>query len=124
MNAITPIRPETSTEIVEAVIIRGDLSKLTPDERARYYVQVCESVGLNPMTRPFEFITLNGKLVLYARRDAADQVRELHDGLLTVHVRANNKEGRTDEEFGAVSVVYPERVNRNGNWMDHPKAGE
>ena len=137
MNAITPIRPETSTEIVEAVIIRGDLSKLTPEERAKYYVQVCESVGLNPMTRPFEFITLNGKLVLYARRDAADQLRklhqisltivsrELHDGLLTVHVRANNKEGRTDEEFGAVSMVYPDRIkDRNGNWIDHPKAGD
>ena len=59
-------------DIVEAVIAKGDLSKLTPGERTQYYVQVCESVGLNPLTKPFEYITLNGKLVLYARKDCTD----------------------------------------------------
>ena len=29
-------------------------------------------------TRPFEFITLNGKLTMYARKDATDQLRKLN----------------------------------------------
>jgi len=102
--------------IIEAVITKGDLSKLTPVERVRYYNEVCQSCGLNPLTRPFEYITLNGKLVLYARRECTDQLRQIHgislevisrevsDGILTVHVRAKDKTGRTDEDFGSVSI--------------------
>ena len=103
-------------DIIEAVITKGDLSKLTPVEKTAYYNEVCRSVGLNPFTRPFEYISLSGKLTLYARREATDQLRKLNgislevisrdvsDGILTVHVRAQDKTGRVDEEFGAVSI--------------------
>jgi hypothetical protein len=103
-------------EIMDAVISKGDIGKLTPAERSTYYAQVCRSIGLNPLTRPFEYLTLNGKMVLYARRDAADQLRKINgisveivsrevlDGLLTVHVRATDKSGRIDEDFGVVNV--------------------
>jgi hypothetical protein len=40
------------------------------DECNKYYFSVCKSLGLNPLTRPFEYLTLNGKKVLYARRDS------------------------------------------------------
>src|SRR5690348_4732217 len=103
MNTLA-IRSENASavsagEILESVIIKGDLSKLTPQERSDYYRRVCQSIGLNPLTQPFQYITLNGKLTLYARRDAADQLRKLNgisieivdraiaEGLLTVHVR-------------------------------------
>jgi hypothetical protein len=103
-------------DIIESVIAKGDLARLTPEERTRYYVEVCKSVGLNPFTRPLEYITLSGKLTLYARREAADQLRQIHgisieiisqkvDGdLLIVHAKARDKSGRTDEDFGAVNV--------------------
>lgn len=103
-------------EIMESVVIKGDLSKLTPEERSRYYMEVCKSVGLNPLTRPMEYITLNGKLTLYARRDAADQLRKINnisveiversvaDDLFTVHVRAKDGNGRTDEDLGVVTI--------------------
>lgn len=103
--------------IMESVLLKGDLSKLTPEERATYYNAVCKSVGLNPLTRPLEYITLQGKLTLYARRDCADQLRKIngisievvertiHDGLLIVHVRAKDRTGRTDEDFGAVNFA-------------------
>jgi len=109
----TPARPG---DIIESVIAKGDLARLTPEERTRYYVEVCKSVGLNPFTRPLEYITLSGKLTLYARREAADQLRQIHgisieiisqkvDGdLLIVHAKARDKSGRTDEDFGAVNV--------------------
>jgi len=101
-------------DIMEAVLLKGDLSKLTPEERVRYYNETCRSLGLNPLTRPFDYLTLNGKLQLYARRDATDQLRKLHgitvkilnqkisNDLLTVHVQARDKDGREDEDVGAI----------------------
>ena len=99
---------------IEDVMMRGDLSGLTDKQRVEYSARVCQSLGMNPLTRPFEYLTLNGKLVLYARRDAADQLRKINgisikivdrnmdDGLFTVHVQATDKTGRTDEDYGVV----------------------
>lgn len=103
-------------EIMEAVIAKGNLADLTPAQRAAYYRHVCESVGLNPLTRPFEYITLNGKLTLYARKDATDQLRnargvsigkpdiQYQDDLIVVGVSATDKSGRCDFDIGAVSI--------------------
>lgn len=63
---------------VENVLINGDLKALTPEERVQYYNKVCDSLGLNALTRPLEYVTLNGKLTLYARKDATDQLRRIH----------------------------------------------
>ncbi len=68
---LAPFTPAKASEIMEAVLIRGDLTNLTTEERAKYYVRVCQSIGLNPMTRPLEYIVLNNKLTLYARNLAA-----------------------------------------------------
>jgi len=117
MSDIATTTPARPGDIIESVIAKGDLARLTPEERTRYYVEVCRSVGLNPFTRPLEYITLSGKLTLYARREAADQLRQIHgisieiisqkvDGdLLIVHAKARDKSGRTDEDFGAVNVA-------------------
>ena len=100
--------------------MKGDLSRLSEHQRLEYYNSVCKSLGLNPLTRPFEYLTLNGKLTLYARRDAAEQLRKINGisvelvskdfkhGLLTVHVRARDKDGRTDEDLGV--VAFPESM--------------
>lgn len=106
-----------SAKVMEQVVVGGDLSKLTPAERVNYYVKVCESVALNPLTKPFAYITLNGRLTLYATRDCADQLRR-RDGvslevtaadvigdLYVVRVRARLADGRTDEDTGAVSIA-------------------
>jgi hypothetical protein len=124
---------------MESVIAKGDLSKLTSDERVRYYSEVCKSIGLNPLTRPFEYLVLNGRTVLYPRRDAADQLRKkdgisieivsqemIDNALLSIHVRAIDKTGRKDEDLGIVPFVYPERYRdpRDGQWKAHPRAGQ
>ncbi len=110
-----PARKSSDAATIENVLVRGDLKDLTEAQRTEYYLQVCKSLGLNPSTRPFDYLTLNGKLQLYARRDAADQLRKIngisievvsrvHDGdLFTVHVRAKDRDGRTDEDFGVVA---------------------
>ncbi|MGH7392910.1 MAG: hypothetical protein ACREM3_26170 [Candidatus Rokuibacteriota bacterium] len=102
---------------VEAALVDGDLSKLSVQQRVVLYRQTCESLGLNSLTKPFMYANLNGKLVLYATRNCADQLRKIHsvrleitsremsNGLYVVGVRATLPNGRTDDEVGAVSVA-------------------
>lgn len=109
--------PAAVISAIEACLIRGDLRQLTSEQRVVYYNHVCESVGLNPLTRPFDYIVLNGKEVLYARRDAADQLRKIHqvsisikeqkelDGVYVVTVSAKDKSGKEDEDVGAVNTM-------------------
>ena len=52
---------EEEAAILEKVLVQGDLSKLSPAERLMHYKNICESLGLNPLTRPFEYITLQGQ---------------------------------------------------------------
>lgn len=139
MNALIPARdfsPALSGEIMETVLIKGDLRFLNSAQRLEYCAAICQSVGLNPLTKPFEYIELNGKLTLYALKACTDQLRQIHgvsisilshdlDGdLYSVHVKAKNREGRDDEDFGVVYMAYPRRIKKNGNWIDHPKAGQ
>ena len=110
------IHAASAGEIMESVIVRGDLAKLQPEERAKYYSTVCQSIGLNPLTKPFEYITLNGKLTLYARKDATDQLRSLRgvsvvivsrervEDVYVVTARATTTDGRSDESIGAVAI--------------------
>ena len=114
--------------IAEAVLIRGDLSNLPPEERAKYLIAVCNSVRLNPLTKPFEYIVLNGKLTLYARKDATDQLRTIHnisvvelteserEGVFIVTAKVRNGEGRTDVAKGAADVA--DAVTRGADPID------
>jgi hypothetical protein len=107
------VRPDPA-QVLERVIIEGDLSRLSPAERVNYYNEVCRSVGLNPFTKPLEFLVLNNKLTLYALKNATDQLRNMHaisitkteihesDGYYTVVAYGKNKEGRVDSELGVV----------------------
>jgi len=116
MNEITPTNPVNASTL-ERVLVSGDLAGLSESQRIEYYKAVCESLGLNPLTRPFEYLRLNGRLVLYATRAAADQLRAIHgisildakierqDDLITVTVRGRNRDGREDVEVGVVSVA-------------------
>jgi len=101
---------------IETVLIQGDLMKFTAPQRISYYKTLCESAGINPLTRPFDYLTLNGKLVLYANRGCTDQLRKVHsvsitkleisdkEGLRIVTAYACDASGRTDASIGAVCV--------------------
>src|SRR5215510_224243 len=103
-------------DVAEKVVLGGDLSELDAAQRAEYYGAVCRSLGLNPLTKPFEYLTLNGKLRLYALRDCADQLRRLHgisiyianrerlSDIYVVTARARDRQGREDESTGAVPL--------------------
>ena len=116
-------------ESLERVLISGDLAQLSPADRISYYRTMCESLNLNPLTRPFEYITLNGKLTLYAKRDCTDQLRfrdrisiritgrEVIEDIYIVTARASTPDGREDESTGAVPVANLKGEARSNAYM-------
>lgn len=111
----TDLEKSNDAQLMESVLVGGDLSKLSSPQRVAYYHKVCESMGLNPLTKPFEYITLNGKLTLYARKDATDQLRKINnisvvdvnivetDKQFIVKVKGQDQSGRLDMEVGVVN---------------------
>lgn len=114
MNAVME-RPTAGT-VIENVLVNGDLGQLSPEQRVQYYDKVCRSLGLNPLTKPFDYLKLNGRLVLYAKRDCTDQLRSIHkisvtemteterEGVIIVTAKVQDGEGRTDISKGAVAI--------------------
>jgi hypothetical protein len=102
--------------IVAQVLLSGDLERLSDQQRMAYCTRVCESLGLNPLTQPFAFIRLNGKLVMYAKKDATEQLRKIHgvsitsvtsqrvEDVFVVTATATDRSGRTDASTGAVAI--------------------
>lgn len=98
------------------LILRGDLKALSPVEKMQYYNAVCERVGLDPVARPFAYMTLSGKEVLYCDKGGAEQLRKLHkvslkvtdrtkiEDVYVVTVEAALPDGRCDASTGAVSI--------------------
>lgn len=117
--AATSTTAAPQSVLLEQALVDGDLAQLTPAQRLEYYRLVCESLGLNPLTRPFDYLKLSGRLVLYATRTATDQLRSNRGisveitgremlpeaGLYVVTARATDRDGRTDEAVGAVSIA-------------------
>lgn len=102
--------------LVANIVLKGDLSGLNPQEKVEYYNRFCESLGLNPLTRPFDYIRLSGKETLYAKKDATEQLRKIHgvsvtdltkdiiNGVCVVTAKGQDKTGRTDTSTGAVNI--------------------
>ncbi|EAI3076254.1 hypothetical protein E3A58_09140 [Campylobacter coli] len=100
----------------ELALVKGDLSKLSDVERASYVKNLCESLGLNMLTKPFEYIVLNGKLTLYANKSATDQLRQIRKvsiiktevaqvgDIYMVTAYAATPDGRTDCDTGALNI--------------------
>lgn len=109
---------EMQMQKIETVLATGQLQDLTPKERVEYLNRICNLVGLNPLTKPFEFIKFQNKMVIYATRGCADQLRKINgvsikitersveNGLISVSVEATDKHGRVDSDIGVV-VVSP-----------------
>lgn len=115
MSEATELMTAADAGMLENVLVNGDLSKLNPTQRLDYYRQVCQSMGLNPLSRPFDYIVLNGKMTLYAKKDATDQLRKLNGVSIDdidiqenqngfrVKVKGHDREGRSDVEIGCVA---------------------
>ena len=105
-----------SAKVIQTITGSGDLGQLSENERAQYLISLCESVGLNPLSRPIELMTFQGRMVPYAKKDCTDQLRKRHgvsieivskehsDGYYIVTARAKDDSGRADEDIGAVFI--------------------
>ena len=83
---------------LETLVVKGDLAVLSPEAKAKHYIYVCRQLGLEPSTKPFEFLRLNGREVMYALKSCTDQLRK-------IYVRATLPNGRFDEDMGAVDIA-------------------
>lgn len=104
-------------QALQRVLLGGDLSTLAPEHKIQYYNRVCELVGLNPLTKPFDYIRLNGKEVLYANKGCGEQLRMVHkisleiaarekiEDVYVVTAKASYPDGRVDCSTGAVALA-------------------
>lgn len=109
--------PKVKAELMSRLIVKDDLAKLSEADRTAYYGAVCNACGLEPITQPFKYVSLQGKLVLYATKGASEQLRALHrisvtitgreriDDVMIVNARGAMPDGRCDEAIGAVSLA-------------------
>jgi len=103
-------------EILQKLVLDGDLSKMTAQQKVLYYNQFCQSLGLNPLTQPFQLITFQGKQRMYATKDCTEQLRKIHGvsitdvvatelrGVYVVTAKAIDKTGKSDAATGVVNI--------------------
>lgn len=68
-----------SADIVDQLVLRGDLSGLTQPQKIEYYRRYCERLGLDPMTQPFKLLKLSNREILYCDRSGTQQLSHLHN---------------------------------------------
>jgi hypothetical protein len=116
---MTQQNQDQQTSIANQLILQGDLSKLSANDKVRYYNGYCERMGLDPFTKPFDILRLNGKEVLYCTRSGTQQLNKLHKvshtitsrdtnadaGVYIVTSKASLPDGRCTESIGAVNIA-------------------
>ena len=102
--------------IIESIVVKGDLSGLNQQQKVAYYNYRCQQIGLDPSAKPFDLLNLSGKQVLYANAGATQQLCSMHklstqithrervDDIYLVSCRVTGADGRVSENQGAVSV--------------------
>lgn len=114
---MSEVQKQTDTDLVQSLVLNGDLSKMSSDQKVKYYRLFCDRLGLDPLTQPFKILKLNGKEVLYCDRSGAQQLNKIHKvsheiksrdfieavGVYQVTARASI-ENRFTDSIGAVNV--------------------
>lgn len=122
-----------TTEIspLEQILIRGDLSALSIEQRESYVKQLCEALGLNILLRPFDYLVTREKgvekVALYANKSCSEQLARLHgisleildqrieNHLCITTVKGIDKTGRINTDIGVVPVS-----KADGTWRTEP----
>lgn len=79
-SGIAAVTADWSTALMQPDTIEkalsGDLSPLTPAQKSQYYLAKCAAMGLDPSTKPLDWITFQGKLACYPNATAAQQIAD------------------------------------------------
>ena len=128
----TDIAPQTAEERALAeredaasalahILATGDLSQLSNEQRVAHYLSLCRKLGLLAESRPFDWLQLDGKLVLYPNKSCTEQLRRQHQisvkivrkepvgDLFCVEVEGRTPSGRTDQASKYVSTTTWDR---------------
>lgn len=126
-RGVTIADPEAAAGALAHVLGTGDLSQLSNEERVAHYLRLCRSLGLNPLSRPFQWIefydpqTKGKRLTLYPDRSCAEQLRRQHQisvrvvrreqvgGLFVVEVEGHTPGGRVGTASKYVPVTYTDQ---------------
>lgn len=107
---------EINGAILEKVITDNDLGGLSSLEKVQHIKNVCQSLGLNPLTKPIQLIKFQGKEIAYFTKDATEQLRKnngislkiretkVQEGVYIVIADAKTPEGREDSSTGSVYI--------------------
>ena len=117
------VKVEADTEAMQQLLFYGDLSALSNEDKGKYLFALCKSMGINPWTRPFDFLPLGGKLQVYANKGAAAQLADirkissevvyegpfrigekLSEGIYQVSMKFSDPSGRVSFETGTVPI--------------------
>jgi hypothetical protein len=77
-HALVPIDLEAASSAMEHVLATGDLAQFTPKQRVGYYLWLCQKLSIDSTSRPFDWLVLDGRLVLYPNKSCAEQLRRRH----------------------------------------------
>ena len=112
---------EDAASALAHILATGDVSKLTNEQRVAYYLDLCRTLGLEARSRPFDWLQLDGKLVLYPNKSCTEQLRRQHQisvkvvrremagELYVVEVEGRTPSGRVDFASKYVPVTYWDR---------------
>jgi len=112
-----PAPVEVPADIIKDLVLTGNIGRMNPEEKVRYYTLLCKSLGLNPLTQPFQIIILQGKEILYATKTATEQLRKIYGvsvekieqkvigDVCVTTCSVRDSTGRTDGATGAVSIA-------------------
>lgn len=106
-----------SPATLESLVLRGDLSGLTPGQKVEYACYRASQLGLDPAAKPFEIMRLNNREVLYATAGLTQQLCESRnlsvgfpipseriEDVVMVTARVTDPKGRSTENVGAVGI--------------------
>lgn len=112
----------TDIGLLKKILFKGDLSSLTPEQQISYYIQRCERIGLDPYSKPFDFLEITDKktgekkIVLYANKECAAQLtvernisieqleRIEENGVYTIIAHVRTADGRTGKNLSVAKV--------------------
>jgi uncharacterized phage infection (PIP) family protein YhgE len=106
----------TNYDKINELLASGNIDQFSPKEKLEYINRICEATGLNPLTRPFDYLRFQGRTVLYANKGCADQLRKINnisiqvtdkkieEGVLFITVEGKDSSGRVDTDIGALPV--------------------
>ena len=128
-------REQAGLAALDDVLGSGDLARLSNVQRVGHYLRLCRSLGLNPLSRPFDWIYFKDsdgteKLTLYANQSATAQLRRQHHmrvelvrrevvgELFVCEVKATTPDGRVD--FASKYVPLTNKYGRlTGSYLSN-----